>query len=41
MGIFGDKYVNTMGADALTPYVAKSPATQILPMQDKQAIAFN
>ena len=38
-GIFQNK-VNTMAADALAPYVAKTSAAMVLTMQGKQVIAF-
>ena len=39
--MFQDYYVNTIAADALAPYVARSSAVMVLTKWDKQVIVFH
>ena len=38
VGIFCEKLVSTMAADALAPWVTRSSAVMVLTMWDKQAL---
>ena len=40
-GIFGEHQVNMMAADALAPFIARSPTTMVSTMQDKQLLVIH
>ena len=40
-GIFRDKQVNAMDADALTPCIAMTSATMVMTMRNKQGLVFH